>query len=228
MIRIRMTLLLPGNFTDACAVQLPAKVEADLPAPQMGEDGRAVEIVYWSASWQASVNGRPDNIQAMYPRAAVDHYPFQAPSLKEGSVEQQEMANRYAPAHALGNNMAGPRTQPVQDLIAEGPGTLRPAATNNLDRKRCSDRNRLVGFADPEHAGKHATRFKWPDCACHLARFQTGGRIQKNANRLDSVCIGDKTMTTTNECSFFRCSSGTAVCRRMAFDRDAFGEARTA
>jgi hypothetical protein len=120
--------VIAGNFTDACAVQLPAKVESDLPAPQMGEEGRAVEILYWSASWQASVNGRPDNIQAIYPRATVDHYPFQAPSLKEGSTEQQEMAKRYAPAHALGNHMAGPRTQPVQDLIAEGPGTLRPAA----------------------------------------------------------------------------------------------------
>lgn len=117
----------PARFTDACAVQLPVKIEADLPAPQMGEDGRPVQITYWSAAWQASVNGRPDNINAIYPGATVDHYPYQAPSLKPGSPEQREMEKRYSPARALGNPVSGPRSQPVQDLIGEGPGTLRPA-----------------------------------------------------------------------------------------------------
>lgn len=117
----------PARFADACAIQLPSRVDADLPAPQMGEDGRPVEITYWSASSQALVNGRPDTIKGIYPAATVDHYPFQAPSLKEGSPEQQEMEKRYSPARAIGNPVSGPRKQPVQDLIAEGPGTLRPA-----------------------------------------------------------------------------------------------------
>ena len=117
----------PGKFADACAVQLPAATSADVPAPQMGEQGRTVEITYWSAIFQALVNGRKDDIQAIYPRAQIDHYPFEAPSLKPGSEAQQEMAKRYAPARSLGNPMAGPRTVPVQDLLAEGPGTIRPA-----------------------------------------------------------------------------------------------------
>ncbi len=117
----------PARFTDACAVQLPAKVEADVPAPQMGEAGRLVEITYWSASWQAMVNGHADRIESYFPHAKVDHYPFESPSLKPGSPEQVAMAKRYAPARALENNLAGPRQQPVQDLIAEGPGSLRPA-----------------------------------------------------------------------------------------------------
>ena len=37
------------------------------------------------------------------------------------------MEARYAPARALGNKMGGPRKSPVQDLVASGPGTLRPA-----------------------------------------------------------------------------------------------------
>jgi DMSO reductase family type II enzyme heme b subunit len=118
----------PAQFSDACAVQLPAVVAADVPAPQMGEPGRQVEVTYWRAVWQAVVDGRPDTIRALYPDASVDHYPFQAPSLKEGSVEQQAMEKRYAPARAAGNDLAGPRTRPVEDLIAEGPGTLSPAA----------------------------------------------------------------------------------------------------
>src|SRR3989338_1631906 len=108
----------PGQFADACAVQLPAATTADVPAPQMGEDGKPVEITYWSAIFQAVVNGRKDDIHAIYPRATVDNYPFEAASLKPGSAAQQEMAKRYAPARSLGNQMAGPRTVPVQDRPA--------------------------------------------------------------------------------------------------------------
>jgi hypothetical protein len=118
----------PARFTDACAVQLPAAPPArDLPAPQMGEKGRGVEITYWRASWQAVVDGRGDTLRDLYPNSTVDHYPFEAKSLAEGSPEKKEAALRYAPARALGNAMAGPRAKPVEDLVAEGPGTLAPA-----------------------------------------------------------------------------------------------------
>jgi len=46
------------------AVQLPAATTPDVPAPQMGEEGKPVEITYWSAIFQATVNGRKDDIQA--------------------------------------------------------------------------------------------------------------------------------------------------------------------
>jgi hypothetical protein len=118
---------LPGasRFTDACAVQLPQQPGPDVPAPQMGEVGKSVEITYWSAAWQAQVNGRPDSIQALYPNASVDHYPFDAPSLPRGSAEQIAMRKRYAPAQAI-DRIEHPPSQPVQDLIAAGPGTLTP------------------------------------------------------------------------------------------------------
>lgn len=120
----------PARFTDACAVQFPATPPArDLPAPQMGEKGRGVEITYWRASWQAVVDGRGDTLRDLYPNSTVDHYPFEAKSLAEGSPEKKEAALRYAPARALGNAMAGPRKTPVEDLVAEGPGTLAPGAS---------------------------------------------------------------------------------------------------
>ena len=123
----------PAKFTDACAVQMPAIIEANVPAPQMGEPGRPVEITYWRAQWQATVDGRKDDISALYPNITVDHYPFEAASLEPGSPPQKAMQARYAPARALGNKLAGPRKTPVQDLIAEGPGTLTPASTSNSD-----------------------------------------------------------------------------------------------
>jgi hypothetical protein len=117
----------PSTFSDAVAVQLPAAPGADVPNPMMGEEGKPVEIAYWRAAWQATVDGRPDTVAALYPNARVDTYPFESPSLVPGSPYQLAMARRYAPARALGNPMAGQREGPVQDLVASGPGTLRPA-----------------------------------------------------------------------------------------------------
>ena len=117
----------PSTFSDAVAVQVPAATGPDVPNPMMGEAGKPVEITYWRAAWQAIVDGRPDTLAALYPNSRVDTYPFESPSLVPGSPEQLAMAKRYAPARALGNPMAGPRQRPVQDLVATGPGTLRPA-----------------------------------------------------------------------------------------------------
>jgi hypothetical protein len=117
----------PGHFSDGCAVQVPSKIEASVPAPQMGEVGKPVEITYWRADWQASVDGREDSVKAAYPHASVDHYPSEAPSLEKGSQEQKEMETRYSPAAAAGNRRVGPRDAPTEDLVAEGPGTLAPA-----------------------------------------------------------------------------------------------------
>ncbi len=126
-------LATPATFSDACAVQLPARFQPDIPAPQMGEDGHPVQITYWSAAWQAAVDGRGDSLKDLYPNATVDHYPFEARSLEPGSAEQEAMAARYAPARALGNLMAGPREKPVQDMIAEGPGTLAAVSSTTSD-----------------------------------------------------------------------------------------------
>jgi hypothetical protein len=117
----------PSTFSDACAVQLPGATATAVPNPMMGEAGQPVEITYWRAAWQAVVDGRPDTLAALYPRAKVDHYPFEAAMLAPGSPEQVGMAKRYAPARALGNPMAGPRDRPVQDLVATGPSTISPA-----------------------------------------------------------------------------------------------------
>lgn len=121
----------PARMVDACAVQLPEKIEPDLPEPQMGQEGRLVQIAYWRADWQAWVDGRGDTIRDLYPNASVDHYPFAAKPLEPGSAARQEMERLYSPALAAGNLRAGPRKSPVEALIAAGPGTLSPAATQD-------------------------------------------------------------------------------------------------
>ena len=148
-----------GRFSDACAVQLPVKVEADVPAPQMGESQRPVEIAYWRAFWQSTLDGREDSIKALYPNATVDHYPFEAATLEPGSEAQREMAKRYAPARALNNPMAGPRQRPVQDLVAEGPGTIRPATETRSDGRGVrTDKGWAVVLSRPLPTGLEAGR----------------------------------------------------------------------
>lgn len=123
---------LPGNgrFVDGCAVQVPAVADPSAPDPQMGQAGKGVQIAYWRADWQATVDGRGTAITDLYPNATVDHYPFEAASLEPGSDAQKQMASRYAPADVAGNRRGGPRTSAVEDLVAEGPGSLSPAPTH--------------------------------------------------------------------------------------------------
>jgi hypothetical protein len=124
-----------GRFPDACAVQVPQKADVNAPDPQMGQAERPVEIAYWRADWQATVNGRDDTIRSLYPNATVDHYPYEARPLERGSDAQRQMARRYAPADEVGNRRGGLRESVVEDLIAEGPGTLSPApATTSRGR----------------------------------------------------------------------------------------------
>ncbi len=116
----------PGQSLDGCAVQLPTRIEADAPAPQMGEAGRPVEVTFWRADWQSWGGGKGDSIRDLYPNASVDHYPFQARPLEPGSGAQKDMELRYSPARVLGNQRSGPREIPIENLISEGPGTLKP------------------------------------------------------------------------------------------------------
>ncbi|MGQ0734062.1 MAG: ethylbenzene dehydrogenase-related protein [Acidobacteriota bacterium] len=119
----------PGRFPDGCAVQVPVKAAPSAPDPQMGGPGQPVAITYWRADWQASVDGRADTIRDLYPNASIDHYPFEAPPLEKGSDPAQRMARLYAPAAGAGNLRGGKRDRAVEDLLAEGPGTLTPAPT---------------------------------------------------------------------------------------------------
>ena len=122
-------------MVDACAIQIPGAIAKDPPDPQMGQDGKPVQVTYWRADWQASVDGRGDTIRDLYPNASIDHYPFEAKGIEKGSAAHAEMALRYAPSRALGNVRGGARATPVEDLVANGPGTLGGAPSQGAKGK---------------------------------------------------------------------------------------------
>jgi DMSO reductase family type II enzyme heme b subunit len=83
----------------------------------MGLGGRPVHISDWKAAWQESA----DPVAALRPRMAVDHYPFEAAAPKD----RAKMATEYAPARGAHNpSTVRPAGRAVQDLVAEGAGTL--------------------------------------------------------------------------------------------------------
>ena len=163
-------------FSDACAVQLPQKVEAVLPAPQMGEKGHPVQITLWKAVWKKGPLFEK-GIQAVYPNAAVGHYPFQAASLVPGSTAQEEMALRYAPARRLGNDVASVPEKGAQDIVAEGPGTITPVQKNSQAQAVRTPRGwAVVIVRDPPEGFS-------PDSGTHVAFAIWDGAHQEIGSR---------------------------------------------
>lgn len=116
-----------GRGSDAVAIQFPLVGGSDVPDPAMGEPGKAVRIWYWKSVWQdddaRASSGGGDRVTALYPRASIDHYPFQAASLQTDPSLAREVERRYAPARAVGNPIAArPPGRTVQVLMAEGFG----------------------------------------------------------------------------------------------------------
>jgi hypothetical protein len=113
----RDVLLGPGRFSDGVAVQLPTEAGSDVTDPAMGLKGRPVAISYWKAAWQETA----DPVAALRPNMPPTFYPPAAASGGQRATLERE----FAPARGA-NNPSTNRApgDAVQDLLAEGAGTL--------------------------------------------------------------------------------------------------------
>lgn len=111
-----------GRFSDAVAIQLPPAPGGQVPDPTMGLTGQPVLIHLWKACYQRRLEFGPWDIRQTFPNATVDHYPFEAAS----DEERGQLTAQYTIALSAGNPLAASRTSSVDDLTAEGFGTLRP------------------------------------------------------------------------------------------------------
>jgi hypothetical protein len=110
------------GFGDMVAIEFPVDAGPP-PAPFMGNKGGRVQILQWRADWQTDLERGAVSIQELYPNAyAADFYHEE--HLPEAS------AAAYRGAVAVGNPMSDrKRSSSVQDLMAEGFGSLTPRAT---------------------------------------------------------------------------------------------------
>lgn len=110
-----------ARFRDAVAVQLP--VGADSQASfTMGGAGAPCHILHWKASWQADVDLGQRTVRDAYPNGFNDWVPEE--------LMDPELARVFYPGLAAGNPLSAvAKTSPVEELVAEGFGTLTHQAT---------------------------------------------------------------------------------------------------
>lgn len=105
-----------GRFRDSVAIQLPVR-PAGPSFTVMGQPGRPVHLLHWRASWQRGPEKSTGTIRDAFPNAVSDVSPE--------DLMKPELARGYYPAQAAGNAMAlRQRTSPIEELVAEGFGTI--------------------------------------------------------------------------------------------------------
>ena len=115
-----------NRFTDAVAIGFP--IDENAP-PMMGAKGLRMQILYWKALWQKDIDEHFQDVQDLHPNFWSDLYwfaegefPYPVPQ-----AFQRPESRQWFPAQQAGNPMADfEREQPVQELFAEGWGSLTP------------------------------------------------------------------------------------------------------
>jgi hypothetical protein len=120
-----------GRFTDAVAIMFPLDPGA---AFTMGAANMKVNILQWKAVWQKDIDERFQDVQDVHPNYWFDLYWFAEPTSKtqDGRVTyrvpesfKNPVSKQWFTAYSAGNPITQfERRTPVQELVAEGFGTL--------------------------------------------------------------------------------------------------------
>ena len=95
------------HFSDACAIQFPIH-KAEATSPFMGNKNAPVAITHWKAIWQRDVDTRYQQVTDLYPNTWTDSDRFG----KSVAIDAKNPVSQIR------------RASPVEELIAEGFGTL--------------------------------------------------------------------------------------------------------
>lgn len=118
-------------YRDAAAIMLP--VSANQTFLGMGEPGKPVNIWHWKADWQADVDTAFQDLEQAYPNMWVDYYPFAVGAPPFTIPPLLNLSQPYSAGWAAGNPLSNPaKVTPIEDLIAEGFGTLTTQAQHDV------------------------------------------------------------------------------------------------
>jgi mono/diheme cytochrome c family protein len=131
--------LRPQDFRDAAAVQF--SLTANPPFFAMGAKGAPVNIWMWKSERQADLEPAYQEMETVYPNLGIDSYP----NLMRSAVEQPhrhaltlQSDPTFVTGWGAGNIVSDPqRKSPVEDLSAQGFGTLRarPLSDQRVDAR---------------------------------------------------------------------------------------------
>jgi mono/diheme cytochrome c family protein len=129
------TAMRPQDFRDAAAVEF--SLTPDPPFFAMGEKGKPINIWMWKSERQADLEPAFQDLEKVYPNLGIDSYP----NLLRSPVEQSlrhgltlDSNKIFVTGWGAGNIVSDPeRKSPVEDLTAQGFGTLR--ARPRIDQK---------------------------------------------------------------------------------------------
>jgi len=115
-----------ARFTDAVAIQFPLAAGAPFT---MGDRGKRVQVLHWKGLWQKDLDEHFQDVQDLHPNYWTDLYwfargsfPFPVPS-----AFGDTLSHAWLVAYRAGNSVADiHRAEPVEELSAEGFGTLTP------------------------------------------------------------------------------------------------------
>lgn len=108
-----------ADFGDMAAVLFPAQASDTPPAPFMGNAGGRVQILQWRADWQTDLERGPISLKELYPHAYGSDFHVED-HVSKADAEPYRFSARQA--------MGAQHETAVQDLMAEGFGSLTPRA----------------------------------------------------------------------------------------------------
>ncbi len=112
------------DFRDAAAVQFALSEKE--PFFGMGQKGGPVNIWHWKADWQMDLAARRD-LEQVYSGMAWDYYPGKNNRPEQRILSALDHEGKFLAGLASGNLFSQPvRPSPIEDLNAEGLGTLTP------------------------------------------------------------------------------------------------------
>ena len=161
------------QFADAAAVQFPGLQGGPTPIFMMGSAGAPVNIWQWRAVWQADIDRGFATSATRYPNTYSDGYPNADDPL-------------YQTALAAGNPMAQRDHQsPVENLIAEGFGTLTHADGQDVDGAGAwqDGRWRALFVRDMEPAAAGLVSFAEDETTSIAFAVWDGGEDDRNGQK---------------------------------------------
>lgn len=116
-----------GKFSDAVAMQFPAKDSESPPSIFMGSKEQPVHILHWRAQYQKDKEQGMLDMRDHYPNMSVDIYPLEFANQYSHDRVLQKITEKdrevFSPGKSAGNPQSFTKSKGIDEIFAEGFGS---------------------------------------------------------------------------------------------------------